>query len=294
MFLTRAAGGRPAGAGARGARLLAARARARLARSALLVEKSGLAALCAFAVTLLMLLALGGFFVELDWARFPQWLLALGAGAVAFARARRRDRRRSRARCAPRRCSRSCCRCRSRSSRSCRAARSRAALYDVDPRRLGAFPFKATLQALDAALNDAEPGLRRPLAHLAALAVALRARARAVGCAARVLGPRAASAVGGAAVTRSVSAEYPRRRDGLPRHPRCAGCAARGGAARPRARDASSTPGDLILPLFVDARDARRRDRREPIAAMPGVERLSIEHAVARGRARRPRSGSPP
>ena len=65
-----------------------------VSRLGLLAEKIGLAALCAFAVTLLMLLALGGFFIELDWGRLPQWVLALAAGAVAFARAGRRDRRR--------------------------------------------------------------------------------------------------------------------------------------------------------------------------------------------------------
>ncbi len=42
-------------------------------------------------------------------------------------------------------------------------------------------------------------------------------------------------------------------------------------------RETRLDAGDLILPLFV----THGGDRREPIATMPGVERLSIEHAVA-------------
>jgi porphobilinogen synthase len=51
----------------------------------------------------------------------------------------------------------------------------------------------------------------------------------------------------------------------------------RTGALRGLVRETRLDAGDLILPLFV----THGRDRREPIAAMPGVERLSIEHAVA-------------
>lgn len=54
-----------------------------VSRTALLVEKIGLAALCSFAVCLLMLCGLG-LFVSLDWGRLPAWLLALAAGAVGF------------------------------------------------------------------------------------------------------------------------------------------------------------------------------------------------------------------
>ena len=148
-----------------------------VSRVGLLVEKIGLAALCAFAVTLLMLLALGGFFIELDWARLPQWLLALAAGAVAFAALGVAI---------------------GGLAREVRAASLLAfllslpiaflalvpsgalssGLYDVVRAVSAAFPFKATLQALDAALNDAQPGLLGPLAHLAALAVAYTALAR--------------------------------------------------------------------------------------------------------------------
>jgi ABC-type transport system involved in cytochrome c biogenesis permease component len=148
-----------------------------VSRLELLAEKIGLAALCAFAVTLLMLLALGGLFIELDWARFPQWLLALAAGAIAFAALGVAI---------------------GGLAREVRAASLlafllslpiaflalvpsgalSAGLYDVVRAVSAAFPFKATLQALDAALNDAQPGILGPLAHLAALAVAYTALAR--------------------------------------------------------------------------------------------------------------------
>jgi ABC-2 type transport system permease protein len=145
-------------------------------RLGLLAEKISLAALCAFAVTLTMLLALGGFFIELDWARFPQWLLALAAGAVAFAALGVAI---------------------GGLAREVRAASLlafllslpivflalvpsgavSAGLYDVVRAVSACFPFKATLQALDAALNGVG-GLAAPLAHLAALAVAYTALAR--------------------------------------------------------------------------------------------------------------------
>jgi porphobilinogen synthase len=41
-------------------------------------------------------------------------------------------------------------------------------------------------------------------------------------------------------------------------------------------RETRVDPGDLVLPLFV----AHGADRREPIASLPGVDRLSIDHAV--------------
>jgi porphobilinogen synthase len=51
----------------------------------------------------------------------------------------------------------------------------------------------------------------------------------------------------------------------------------RSGALRGLVRETRLDAADLILPLFV----THGSDRREPIAAMPGVERLTIEHAVA-------------
>jgi ABC-type transport system involved in cytochrome c biogenesis permease component len=148
-----------------------------VSRVGLLVEKIALAALCAFGVTLLMLLALGGFFIELDWGRFPQWLLALGAGAIAFAALGVAI---------------------GGLAREVRAASLLAfllslpiaflalvpsgavssGLYDVVRAVSACFPFRATLQALDAALNDAEVGLLGPLVHLGVLAVAYTGLAR--------------------------------------------------------------------------------------------------------------------
>lgn len=51
-------------------------------------------------------------------------------------------------------------------------------LFDVIRVVSAAFPFKPSLQAVDAAINDAEPGVLRPLAHLACLSVAYAAIAR--------------------------------------------------------------------------------------------------------------------
>ncbi len=147
-----------------------------VSRLGLLAEKISLAALCAFAVTLLMLLALGGFFIELDWGRLPQWLLALGLGAVAFAALGVAI---------------------GGLAREVRAASLLAfllslpiaflalvpsgavssGLYDVVRAVSAAFPFKPTLQALDAGLNGSG-GLWAALAHLAVLAVAYTALAR--------------------------------------------------------------------------------------------------------------------
>jgi ABC-type transport system involved in cytochrome c biogenesis permease component len=148
-----------------------------VSRLGLLVAKILLAALLAVAVTLAMLAALGGLFIELDWGRFPQWLLALAGGAVAFGALGVAL---------------------GGVAREVRAASLlafllslpiaflalvpsgavAAGLYDVIRVVSAAFPFKPTLQALDAALNDAEPGIVRPLAHLTGLAVVYTALAR--------------------------------------------------------------------------------------------------------------------
>ncbi len=47
-------------------------------------------------------------------------------------------------------------------------------------------------------------------------------------------------------------------------------------ALRGLVRETRLEPGDLVYPMFV----AHGIDRREPIAAMPGVDHLSIAHAV--------------
>ncbi len=48
-------------------------------------------------------------------------------------------------------------------------------------------------------------------------------------------------------------------------------------ALRGLVRETTLAPADLVYPLFV----AHGIDRREPIAAMPGIDHLSIAHAVA-------------
>jgi len=147
-----------------------------VSRAALLAEKIGLAALCSFLVTLAMLAGLS-LFVGLDWGRLPLWLLALGAGAVAFAAMGVAI---------------------GGLAREVRAASLlafllslpvaflalvpsgsvAARLYDAIQVLSAVFPFKPALQALNAALNDAEPGLPGPLLHLAALTLAFGALAR--------------------------------------------------------------------------------------------------------------------
>jgi hypothetical protein len=51
-------------------------------------------------------------------------------------------------------------------------------LYDGIQVVSALFPFKPALQALNAALNDADPGLVRPLVHLAVLTAAFTGIAR--------------------------------------------------------------------------------------------------------------------
>ena len=55
-----------------------------VSRTGLLAEKAGLAAVCSRAVCLLMLAGLG-LFVDLSWGRFPLWLLAVAVAALGFA-----------------------------------------------------------------------------------------------------------------------------------------------------------------------------------------------------------------
>ena len=146
-----------------------------VSRTALLVEKAGLATVCSVAVSLLMLAGLS-LFVDLDWGRFPLWLAALVLAALAFAALGLAI---------------------GALTREVRAASLLAfmlclplaflalvpsgavapALYDVIRAVSAAFPFKPALDALDAALNDAGD-LGGPLLHLAALALVFGALAR--------------------------------------------------------------------------------------------------------------------
>ena len=141
----------------------------------LLSEKALLAMVCSTALGLLMLCGLA-LFVDLDWGRFPLWILGLAAGSVAFAALGLAV---------------------GALTREVRAASLLAfmlglplaflalvpsgavssALYDVIRVVSALFPFKPTLDAMDAALNDAG-GMAGALAHLAALTVAFGALAR--------------------------------------------------------------------------------------------------------------------
>jgi len=155
---------------------------ARLARGlvpggGLLVEKILLAAACSFAVTLVMLLGLS-IFVPLDLGRIGLWMLALAGGALAFAAMGVAI---------------------GSLAREVRAASLLAfllslplaflalvpsggvspALYDLIRVISAVFPFKPSLQAIDAAVNGSSPGIGQALAHLAALIVVFGAAARA-------------------------------------------------------------------------------------------------------------------
>jgi ABC-2 type transport system permease protein len=145
-----------------------------VSRTALLGEKIGLAALCSFAVTLLMLCGLAAF-IGLDWARVPAWLAALAGGALAFAGMGVAI---------------------GALAREVRAASLlalllslpvaflalvpsgavAASLFDVINIVSGLFPFKPTLRALDGAINGGEIGV--PLLHLLALTLAFAGLAR--------------------------------------------------------------------------------------------------------------------
>jgi ABC-2 type transport system permease protein len=155
---------------------------ARLARGLvtggrLLVEKIGLAAACSFAVTMVMLLGVS-IFVPLDWGRFGLWVLALAFGATAFAAMGVAI---------------------GSLAREVRAASLLAfllslplaflalvpsggvspLLYDIIQVISAAFPFKAALQAIDAAINGSDPAIGVSLAHLAGLIVVFGLAARA-------------------------------------------------------------------------------------------------------------------
>jgi ABC-2 type transport system permease protein len=150
-------------------------ARGLVSQTALLAEKAGLAALCSTVVCMLMLAGLG-LFVKLDWGRLPLWLLAVAAGALAFAALGLAI---------------------GALTREVRAASLLAfmlalplaflalvpsgavapALFDVIRAISAAFPFKPTLHALDAALNDSG-GLAGPLVHLGVLVLVFGALGR--------------------------------------------------------------------------------------------------------------------
>jgi ABC-2 type transport system permease protein len=146
-----------------------------VSQTGLLVEKAGLAAVCSLVICLAMLVGLG-LFVDLDWARLPFWVVALAFAALSFGSlgvavgAITREVRAASLLCVmlslplaflalvP-------------------SGSVAPAVYDAARVISALFPFRPTLDALDAALNDSG-GLATPLLHLAALALAFGALAR--------------------------------------------------------------------------------------------------------------------
>jgi len=149
---------------------------AMVGRATLLAQKLLLAAVCAFVLALAMLAGVAAF-VPLDWSRVWQWLLALAFGAGAFGALGIAI---------------------GALAREVRAASLLAfllalplaflalvpsgsvahGLYDAIAAISFVFPFKAALQALDAAVNGASPGLGVSVAHLLGLTVLFGALAR--------------------------------------------------------------------------------------------------------------------
>jgi ABC-2 type transport system permease protein len=145
-----------------------------VSRSGLLAAKVALSALCALAVSVVMLAGLA-IFVGLSWGRAPLWLAALVVAAIAFAAMGVAI---------------------GALTREVRAASLLAfalslpiaflalvpsgsvatGLYHVIQAISAAFPFKPALDALDAAINGG--GLGLPLLHLAILTVAFGGIAR--------------------------------------------------------------------------------------------------------------------
>ena len=147
-----------------------------VSRTGLLVEKVGLAAVCSTLVGFLLLAGLSVVGVHLGWGRSPLWLVALGFGALAFGAMGVAM---------------------GALAREVRAASLLAfmaslpiavlalvpsgavgsGLYDVLRVISALFPFKPTLDALNAAVNDSGD-LLGPLLHLVALTAAFLGLAR--------------------------------------------------------------------------------------------------------------------
>jgi len=147
-----------------------------VSREGLLTEKAVLAAVCSFVVAFAMLAGVGAF-VTLDWSRVGLWVVALAFGALAFGALGVAV---------------------GAIAREVRAASLLAfllslplaflalvpagsvasGLYEVIRAISFVFPFKASLQALDTAVNDASPSIVSSLVHLAGLTVLFGALAR--------------------------------------------------------------------------------------------------------------------
>jgi len=155
---------------------LARLVRGLVSREVLLAEKGLLAAACGLVVSFALLAGVSAF-VPLDWSRVGLWLLALALGALAFSAlgvaigALAREVRAASLLAilasvplaflalVP-------------------AGAVAAGLYDAIKAVSFVFPFKACLQALDAAVNGASPSIGLSLLHLAVLAAAFGALAR--------------------------------------------------------------------------------------------------------------------
>ncbi|HXC45040.1 MAG TPA: ABC transporter permease [Solirubrobacteraceae bacterium] len=147
-----------------------------VSREGLLAEKAMLAAVCAFVVALAMLLGVSAF-VSLDVSRIGLWVLALAFGALGFGALGVAI---------------------GALAREVRAASLLAfllslplvflalvpsgsvatGLYDVIGAVSFVFPYKAALQALDAAVNGASPSLGISIVHLLGLTLLFGALAR--------------------------------------------------------------------------------------------------------------------
>jgi ABC-type multidrug transport system permease subunit len=150
--------------------------RALVSREGLLAEKALLAAGCALAVALAMLLGVSAF-VALDLSRIAAWALALACGAIGFGALGVAI---------------------GALAHEVRAASLLAfllalplaflalvpsgsvatGLYSVIQAISFVFPFKAALQALDAAVNRSSPGMAISIAHLLGLTLLFGALAR--------------------------------------------------------------------------------------------------------------------
>jgi hypothetical protein len=157
-------------------RVLVRLVRGLVTRQRLLVEKALLSAVCSFVVAFAMLAGIS-VFVTLDWSRVGLWLAALAFGAVAFGALGVAI---------------------GALAREVRVASLLAfllslplaflalvpagsvavGLYDAIRVVSFAFPFKASLEALDAAVNGASPSIGSPLVHLAGLMVVFAVLAR--------------------------------------------------------------------------------------------------------------------
>jgi ABC-type multidrug transport system permease subunit len=155
---------------------LARLTRGLVSRAVLLAEKLLLAAGCALVLAFAMLAGIGAF-VGLDWSRAGLWLLALAVGALAFGALGIAI---------------------GALAREVRAASLLAFLLSLPLAFLAlvpagavagglyaviraislVFPYKAALQALDAAVNGSSPGLGISLAHLLTLTLVFGALAR--------------------------------------------------------------------------------------------------------------------